>query len=1614
VVERNKQIESYQIIEKIEESNYAIIYKSNDCKSNPVVLKIARENRWNEMVTREFKILSQFKHPHIVRVYDYGKTDDGRAFFTLEYIKGQPMHTHFKGYSKKLLLALLQVIDGLGMIHEKGFVHSDLKPEHILYDVEQERTVLIDFGFAGKISEKIEQAGTLGYIAPEVFKGIDIDGRADLYSLGVIIYEIIAGIKLKIPRRSLKNISEDVNSVLVRLCSKEPGMRPSLAELQTTFSKYVSTKKSKKTLYKPTLPKTGFVKISEIVNPLLETKGKAIILFGDTGFGKTRLLKELKFKFLMDGYNVLYYIPKQGTNFLDELCRFIDYATLDFSKYKDKLQIFEEIFARLLMFAKKQTLVILVDDCEGLSSYELDLLRYIGYGIKNSNIVLIVASKPDKKIQNLDFDNFTMRPFNVDETGVLLEKTFFKITSRSRFAQWLHEYSGGNPLFVVEILHTLFDDNILYYHEGSWRIEEKLLKKVTIPPQIEEFQKNRLKNLNASEKKILKLTSLCDVPLDVKIFSFIAGLEMYVSIEHLKAYGLLREEIIDNRIVYTIVNKITKTIVENLISTRERMLLQAGLLHAINETYPHDSAFIPIVAALYFSLNDKKQASQYYVEAAHNAEKIYDYVSSLHYYEMYAQCIQHTASKKYSEILLKIANINQILGNNKLAIDYYKKLKTYRKSHLDREINLRLGQTYSTIGDHKKAVMYYKKARNFIKTKNTREYIEVVNFLGYSLLCLKKFEEATSLFNDSLIISKKINDVEMEAECQYYQALFEWFRNNNEKGIKKTKNNLSFTKKYKLFKQYAYTANLLSSFYRQKNDITQAQKYLDEAITGFKKVKHINTLCSALNDQALLHLESGNITKAKNLFSDALLQAQQIDKKTTQYVSLIHLAAMYKGMGKFNEAMAFFDKASQIYFDKPESVHGIAMILYEKGEIDKAKSFLEQKMEKGKKILYYFGMAMIESAIGTYERAEKLVHEGLKKIETENHDTETKVEAFLRTAQLYYEKGDYSKSLKYALKLKNLKNPLSREYTIAKALIKVMRYSLREINVIDISEETVKIKNMGCMYDWAWLERLRIESIVHRGIGSNEVKSIINNLTEIDTIFKSLGTGLEVNRVKKLQQKIFPIVVEDYSRRVISAQYLETFSRIAALISQHLGSNDFIHKVLDVIIETTNAERGALFLKTTRGMKFVAGRDIDKTTIKDASEISKTAVKALKKDRVIFSTDALHDSKFNTKKSVMLQHIHALMCIPLVVTGNIIGAIYVDSRIAKGTFSPQDKDFLLTVSQILASIIEKSIVFKQMTDENILLKSKILQEIGKGYLIGKSKRMKDVYQQIDDIAPAHSPVLITGETGTGKGMIARLIHMKSKRKEHKFLSINCGTVTETLFESELFGHKRGSFTGAISDKKGLLEEAEAGTVFLDEITNTSISFQAKLLEAIEEKIIRRVGETDTRKIDVRFLFATNKDLEFEVEEGRFRKDLFYRINVFRIEVPPLREREEDIPLLAQFFREKYCREINKPIRGFTAGALIQLKKHVWPGNVRELQNVIERAIIRTKGSIITAEHIGIEMKREIPISLQQIKREAIIEALEASNWNIKGAARLLNINRKTIHRFINQYNIHIK
>jgi len=330
-------------------------------------------------------------------------------------------------------------------------------------------------------------------------------------------------------------------------------------------------------------------------------------------------------------------------------------------------------------------------------------------------------------------------------------------------------------------------------------------------------------------------------------------------------------------------------------------------------------------------------------------------------------------------------------------------------------------------------------------------------------------------------------------------------------------------------------------------------------------------------------------------------------------------------------------------------------------------------------------------------------------------------------------------------------------------------------------------------------------------------------------------------------------------------------------------------------------------------------------------------------------------------------------------------------------------------------LIKKIVAHKELVLENILLRKKLAERHQYDEIIGKGDAMQGVFDLISRVAPTDSTVLITGESGTGKELIAQAIHGNSNRCYMPFIAVSCGALPDSLLESELFGYEKGAFTGAENSKKGRFEMANKGTLFLDEIGDISLKTQVDLLRVLQQRELMRLGSEEVIKVDVRILAATNRDLQKAIKENRFREDLYYRLNVISIHVPPLRERKEDIPLLVKAFIEKYCLELNKEVVKIAPSALKLLLGYNWPGNVRELENVIERALVIGSGKEIVQEDLPFSRKEvepsALPKSLRMMEKLHIERILDESDWNISLAARELDIDRQTLYNKIEKYQI---
>ncbi|MFA6413571.1 MAG: sigma-54 dependent transcriptional regulator [Syntrophales bacterium] len=339
--------------------------------------------------------------------------------------------------------------------------------------------------------------------------------------------------------------------------------------------------------------------------------------------------------------------------------------------------------------------------------------------------------------------------------------------------------------------------------------------------------------------------------------------------------------------------------------------------------------------------------------------------------------------------------------------------------------------------------------------------------------------------------------------------------------------------------------------------------------------------------------------------------------------------------------------------------------------------------------------------------------------------------------------------------------------------------------------------------------------------------------------------------------------------------------------------------------------------------------------------------------------------------------------------------------------------------------MERAMEHRQLREENALLKESLGNRFDRRNLIGSAPVMVRLLDTVAQVAPSEATVLITGESGTGKEMIAGAIHFNSRRREGPFVKINCAAITETLLESELFGHEKGAFTGADRRKEGKFRQADGGTIFLDEVSEMSLAMQVKLLRVLQEREITRVGGNESVKVDVRVIAATNRNLAEEIGAGRFREDLFYRLNVVTLLAPPLQERAEDIPILAQHFLTHFAEKNHKPIKGFSPQAMDRLVRYPWPGNVRELMNAVERGVVLSRSDYLEETELSLVMAtgpvdvlddyssrgEKRPSSLDEVEKDAVIRTLEDAGGNKSEAARRLGVTRRTLHLKLKKYGL---
>jgi len=495
----------------------------------------------------------------------------------------------------------------------------------------------------------------------------------------------------------------------------------------------------------------------------------------------------------------------------------------------------------------------------------------------------------------------------------------------------------------------------------------------------------------------------------------------------------------------------------------------------------------------------------------------------------------------------------------------------------------------------------------------------------------------------------------------------------------------------------------------------------------------------------------------------------------------------------------------------------------------------------------------------------------------------------------------------------------------------------------------------------------------------------------------------------------FRLFDEDQAADAPRAELLETYRAVLDLsrtLMQSYELPELLEQLMDSIIELTRADKGFLILVEDEELHVKVARNIGGGDVEGALEQFSDSIVAtvIEEKKPLIVADALNHEDFSASRSVVNLKVCSVMCVPMLVGDELAGLIYVGNDNVVNLFTNDHLEALTIFAAQAALIVSRALAMDELIVDNRKLREQ-LDDIRFGTIIGACDAMKQIYRRVERVAKTDVSVLVQGETGTGKELIAREIHARSDRRDGPFVTINCGAIPENLLESELFGHVRGAFTGATSNRAGRFQAANGGTLFLDEIGEMPLNLQVKILRALQERTVTRVGETRAEHVDIRVIAATHRDLQAMIADGEFREDLFYRLNVVSLTLPPLRDREEDVVLIAKYFLERFAREYGVGKRQFTRESTIAMRKFGWPGNIRQLENHIKKAVILSEGSSIHAADLDLNasgMRDILPLAeaREEWQSRYIRSVLEMNDGNRTKTARDLGVDPRTVFRFL--------
>lgn len=1745
----------YQLRAVLKDTAATLVYRVFDVSDNrDEAIKILRHELHDPQQMLQFKsefsTLASLEHASIIKVYDFGLLHDRFPYFTMEYFSGKKISEFFDGKNWDALYdVILQIASALHHIHHLGIVHLDLKPSNILVD-ENGRAKVMDFGVAIGSHNVLDRQirGTLHYMAPEVLRQDRVDSRADLYALGMTLYETVTGAlpgygkapidvirmhlneEVRPPSAINPRIPSALEDIIIKLTEKDPRHRYATAAALLRDVALAAGKTAPagelllgrgELFAAPLIGRRAEVDLVTVaIEAAREGKGGGIVLAGPEGMGKSRIVRDATLRAQLDGARVFWgrcpvnrktvYAPffeifqqmvtavNPDADVSEEIRRMLRPVVAPsgggdenasptgqkFRLYNRIVQSMQDMYGFLSASGEGSgtPLILVIEDLQFADVSTAELFSFLIAEAKQNKLLVIGTITSESGTDAMESEPMVAWQQRAREAGfsivvvgaldeVLVREHIQSLLGEQNvsdeFARWMLWESAGSPLNIRRIVDYLIAHGYVHWQETGWVSEMDRIRALRIPGGAASIVMEKIESLDDDDRAMLEAAAVFGEVCDIEQLTEVSGRkaeEAYDTIRSLVRRGLL-DQSSDGKVI-TVPQMHLRDAIYNGMTERRRSELHLRVANVLEPLLTAGSTQLIGQVAYHFARgNHREKGIKYAMEAGDLASRTLAHAEATEFFRTALELMDLAGADEATK-----AEARENLADSYYRSDDYrgamaayqfllKSIEARAKADgANRDlarVMKKIGKVLAKRGDQDAALSYFHNALDqFEQLGETMEVAELLNRIAWMHRDKDDYEAAVAFAHRALELLKGQEPNIVYGYIKNMLGIVEFNLGDWEASKLHLVEAAAVGEKVgsqQLIK--VALTNLANTVYKL-GDWEIAMRYYLANVEASEAEGDLWDLISAYNNVGVVEHGLGNFRSAAGYFEKSVRIDQKIGAIENEALAQANLGESLELLGRWNEAMQHFqrclsmegfsdDRSSRTYVYVP-----LARLTLKKGDIAKALEYAQKTLTASERARdedqiaeAAFVLAEIEEERENFAEAERYLKRAMDIFEA-NHTQPALAKAHTLTASLEFKQQRIDEAIIHAEKGGAIARELNDRFTIAKnewicGKIKFFKGE-REAANAHFEAARIRFEELETPYE---LGRLLFDI----GLLKDEADEATATIRSAIRIFERLDATHDLERARGALFRIKP------AGKAPDAGVVGLYE-VVKIINSTLNLEEVLNRVLDLAIRRLRAERGMILLldPITSALRTRVVRNI-----KEGEGESKRSPQSIVKEVIqtgqsVMSADARADVRFVDSESVIAENILSILCSPMIIKERIAGAIYVDHRQARHLFSQKDLNFLEAFADQAAIAVENARLYEELEEartrlslENESLRREVLVEKHLDSVVGQSEQVARIQFSIRKASSGTSTVLLRGESGTGKGLVARIIHNVSPRRNGPFIKFNCAALPETLAESELFGHEKGAFTGADRRKLGRFELANNGTIFLDEIGKMTLAMQSKLLRVVEDKEFERVGGTQTIKTDVKIIAATNLEIEKAIEQGTFREDLFYRLNIIPLVLPPLRDRKDDIPLLAEHFIRKICKDLGIDNKRLESGVLDLFLRYNWPGNVRELEATLHRAIVMSNGETITRnDFYGLFADAGIPMGeatmpaptsllnpmigkmeingevydevLSSVDKQLIERALESSGGRIREAARRLGLARNTLKAKIQKYNIAVR